>query len=895
MKIIRNLAGGGVLKALATGIVLGVASGGTAHAAQVLDGPNILSIIDSPTQCQIDGNVTAQGVNDDGRGSDFDRYYIRLTNGAASAVAIGAPAAGAVTNSQVLTSARKSRATPVRTFSLIIDAVPAAGEQRWVHIVDRDPPQRNQIIGSDSKRITPAALRAAGPGFCTTAANAMATGNTAPVASAGADRTESDISGAMLTLDGSASSDADMDMLTYSWTQTSGATVMLDDSTAIMPSFTVPTQDSMLVFDLTVDDGTVTTTDSVTIDFTFIAGNTAPVADAGPDQVQDVEPGTLITLDGSASSDANGEALTYAWTQTSGTPVTLSDSTAQMPTFDAPNADTVLTFSLVVNDGIDPSPADDVTVTYTVNTAPDPDAGSDQTVTVTSGATVTLDATGSSDPEGSALTYAWSQLSGDTVALTGADTATPSFVVPEVDVITQLVFAVDVSDGSNVRRDTVTVTVEPRGSIRIEVQTAGEDGAFPFTSTIAALNATLQTANGNGVLLASDVIAGAYTVDLGDVSSAGFAITGVACDSAQATGDAASQRATITLAPGENITCTFSTVNSRAAASREIRSMLTLRNTMLLANQPELNRRLDRLRGIYGSGGQVTAGGFTIPGSQRLPVSVNLSRDSGSVKTSLSNILGTSSEPRKYDIWVEGSVSRFESANTEGNFNVLYGGLDLLVGENALIGLMGQYDVFESERSNDGRFATKGTGFMVGPYATAKVGNGIYLDGRLAWGTSDNTISPLGTYRDDFETDRYLATGSVTGEHIFENGFRIAPTLSVRHISEKQKAYTDSLNVEVLGQTVDLSTVSLAPRFSKDFKYNSDLTISSFLTAEGIYSTGDVTEGLEGDTIRGRLEGGLRFKAASGISANISGFTDGLGANDFSNTGVRLSVDYIPQ
>jgi len=97
--------------------------------------------------------------------------------------------------------------------------------------------------------------------------------------------------------------------------------------------------------------------------------NTAPTANAGPDQT--VAAAASVTLDGSGSSDPDaGQTLTYAWTQTSGTSVVLSDSTAQSPSFTAPtlaigDADAILTFSLVVNDGVEPSLADTVTVTVT--------------------------------------------------------------------------------------------------------------------------------------------------------------------------------------------------------------------------------------------------------------------------------------------------------------------------------------------------------------------------------------------------------------------------------------------------------------------------------------------------------------------------------------------------
>jgi hypothetical protein len=80
--------------------------------------------------------------------------------------------------------------------------------------------------------------------------------------------------------------------------------------------------------------------------------NSAPTANAGVDQTN-IEPWVTVTLDGTGSSDPDlGDTITYAWSQTGGTSVTLSDPTAAQPTFTAPGtiAGDTLTFSLVVTD-----------------------------------------------------------------------------------------------------------------------------------------------------------------------------------------------------------------------------------------------------------------------------------------------------------------------------------------------------------------------------------------------------------------------------------------------------------------------------------------------------------------------------------------------------------------
>ena len=86
------------------------------------------------------------------------------------------------------------------------------------------------------------------------------------------------------------------------------------------------------------------------------------MAEAGP--AQGVATGAAVTLDGSGSSDPDGDPLTYAWSQTAGPAVTLSSTSVAKPTFTAPSSSATLTFQLTVNDG-KASASDTVTVTVT--------------------------------------------------------------------------------------------------------------------------------------------------------------------------------------------------------------------------------------------------------------------------------------------------------------------------------------------------------------------------------------------------------------------------------------------------------------------------------------------------------------------------------------------------
>ncbi|MFC6943261.1 CARDB domain-containing protein [Salinirubellus sp. GCM10025818] len=119
---------------------------------------------------------------------------------------------------------------------------------------------------------------------------------------------------------------------------------------------------NLVVFDENGAGYTLDTVGSATLNVEEV--NQPPSADAGDDQT--VQAGDTVTLDGSDSSDPNSaDTLSYSWTETTDSGVSLSDASAEQPTFTAPSvtSETTLDFELTVTDDDGATDTDTITVT----------------------------------------------------------------------------------------------------------------------------------------------------------------------------------------------------------------------------------------------------------------------------------------------------------------------------------------------------------------------------------------------------------------------------------------------------------------------------------------------------------------------------------------------------
>ncbi len=166
-------------------------------------------------------------------------------------------------------------------------------------------------------------------------------------------------------------------------------------------------------------------------------------------------PTSSVTLDGSASSSPDGSALTYSWSYVSGPAGYTIASPTGAKTSVTGLVQGTYTFQLTVTNGQGNSST--ATVTVTVNAAPvvEPVANAVTPLSITLPTnSVTLDGSASSSPDGSALTYAWTYVSGPA----GYTIASPATAKTGVTGLVQGTYAFQLQV-SNASGGTATATV----------------------------------------------------------------------------------------------------------------------------------------------------------------------------------------------------------------------------------------------------------------------------------------------------------------------------------------------------------------------------------------------------------------------------------------------------
>lgn len=239
----------------------------------------------------------------------------------------------------------------------------------------------------------------------------------------------------VVNFDASGSNDPDGDALTYAWDfgdGSTGAGVTVSHTYATIGTYTVV---------LTVSDGLLA--DSQSAQVVVTPANSAPSAAITASGTLGQAP-YQVSLDASGSSDPDGDSLTYNWDFGDGT----GDSGASVSHIYTTGGS--FTVTLTVSDG---SLSDSETLVITVS-APNVAPVASFTSSSASGQApfeMTFDASGSSDPNGDALTYAWEFGDGST--------GSGAIVSHEFTFAGTFTITLEVSDGALNSTATTQVTI----------------------------------------------------------------------------------------------------------------------------------------------------------------------------------------------------------------------------------------------------------------------------------------------------------------------------------------------------------------------------------------------------------------------------------------------------
>jgi len=145
---------------------------------------------------------------------------------------------------------------------------------------------------------------------------------------------------------------AEDDVYTYEWIQVSGTSATVTGQSTPNLAVTLPRiaqETEALVFNVSVSDGV----DATLEEYTLTAVNIAPTAAVSLDQPS-VQEGEPVAATVTVTNAAVGESYSYSWTQTSGTPASISGRTLTSATITTPKVDATETlgFEVVVSDGV---------------------------------------------------------------------------------------------------------------------------------------------------------------------------------------------------------------------------------------------------------------------------------------------------------------------------------------------------------------------------------------------------------------------------------------------------------------------------------------------------------------------------------------------------------------
>lgn len=256
----------------------------------------------------------------------------------------------------------------------------------------------------------------------------------------------------------------------------------------------------------------------------------------------------------------------------------------------------------------------------------------------------------------------------------------------------------------------------------------------------------------------------------------------------------------------------------------------------------------------------------------------------GEDETGLSAGEGTGGFDTGFDFWTKGSYARTHTDSSTMDVWLVYAGLDYRFNDRLVLGILGQTDWTDETDSTDGT-SFDATGWLAGPYISARLHDNLIFDGRVAWGRSSNDVNAIGYYTDSFDTTRWLGRAQMSGD--FQIGaVALTPFTQIVYFEETQESYTDTPGNLIPEQTIEVGHLRFGPEIRGSFALGEELTLTPYGSVSGIwqFARPDDNVSLSGvsidsDDLRARADAGIGLTTTGGWSIGIEGFYEPGGSD----------------
>ena len=186
---------------------------------------------------------------------------------------------------------------------------------------------------------------------------------------------------------------------------------------------------------------------------------------------------------------------------------------------------------------------------------------------------------------------------------------------------------------------------------------------------------------------------------------------------------------------------------------------------------------------------------------------------------------------------------------------------------------------------------------MAGPDIGLRLADNLYFDARAAWGTSDNEISPYGTYVDAVDTSRSLYRLGLTGE-VPLGKWTLKPSAKILRFREESDAYLDSNGVDIPALSIQIGRLTFGPTLTKMLDRKARFDIAPRIGVEGLWDFSgaeiiDIGDGYRviDDKVRARIFGGADIRIRP-VTIGTEAFYDGIGASGYSAYGAKVTINF---